>query len=189
MAEFAFTLEAAPVLGADVSIGGNRIVERDDLALVSVAVPLGDDDAVRSALKSAWSLEWPEPTVSTTASDMRAIRTAQDQVMLVFPHATPDANAHVQAALNGAGYTTDQTDVWVVLEVSGPDTLAALERLCPLDVPQFPIHGAGRTVMEHMGAMVVRLAEDRVLLLSASSSAGSFLHAVETSFTYVTASD
>ena len=186
MAEFAYTLEAAPVLGrADVIIGKNRIVERDDLALVSIATPQDGEDALAKALKAGWGLSQPAPTISTTNGEARAVRTAYDQLLLIFPHATPDANALVQSKLGGAGYTTDQTDVWVVLEISGPDTLSALERLCPLDVASFPEHGSGRTVMEHMGAMAVRIAADRFLLLSASSSARSFLHAVETSYHYV----
>ena len=45
---------------------------------------------------------------------------------------------------------------------------------------------SARTVMEHMGAMIVHLSGDRFLLLSASSSAQSFLHAVELSYRYVT---
>ena len=66
-----------------------------------------------------------------------------------------------------------------------PDTLAALERLCPLDLARVPTRGSGRTVMEHMGALVVRTSEDGFLLMSASSTAGSFLHALETSLHYV----
>ncbi len=187
MAEFAFTLTAAPILGGiDKNIGENRILERDDLALVSVATPIGGEDALTKTLAAAWELPLPEATVSAASGDMRAVRTAPDQLLLIFPPDTPDAHATVQGRLGGAGYTTDQTDVWVVLEVNGPQTLAALERLCPLDLYSFPDGGAGRTVMEHMGAMVVRLGADRFLLLSASSSAGSFLHAVETSFHYVT---
>ncbi|MYA88775.1 MAG: sarcosine oxidase subunit gamma, partial [Boseongicola sp. SB0662_bin_57] len=42
------------------------------------------------------------------------------------------------------------------------------------------------TVMEHMGAMAIRTGDDAFLLLSAGSSAESFLHAVETSYRYVT---
>ena len=107
--------------------------------------------------------------------------------MLAFPHATPDANASVQAKLNGTGYTTDQTDNWVILEVSGKATLSALERLCPLnlDLDAFPVGASGRTVMEHMGALIVRTGEDSFLLMSASSSAKSFAHAVELSFEWV----
>ncbi len=175
-------LSAAPVLGADIAIGDNRIVERDDLALVSVATPQGGDDAIAAALQSGFGLPVPGPVQSSGQGDMRAVRTTADQMMLIFPHATPDAEPHVRQALSGAGYTTDQTDVWMVLEISGPDTLAALERLCPLDVAGFADGAAARTVMEHMGALILRLGPDRFWLMSASSSAGSFCHAVELSY-------
>lgn len=187
MAEIDFKLTAAPALGgADLGIGGNRITERRDLALVSVAVPQGGEAGLVKALKSAFKIDFPGATQSTTAGETRAIRTSPDQLMLVFPRATPDAEPHVQAGLKGAGYTTDQTGAWVVLEISGPATLAALERLCPLDTAVMPQDAAARTVIEHMGAMIVRLGPERFLLLSAGSSAQSFLHAVETSLRYVT---
>ena len=184
MAEF--TLEAAPILGTDTEINGNRIVERSDLALVSIATPLGGDDALAAALTSGWSLDPPLPAKSTKSGETRAIQTGADQIMLVFSHPTPDAERVVQAKLNGAGYTTEQTDNWVVLEISGPDTLAALERLSMLDVRNFETDASARTVMEHMGALIVRLDADRFWLMSISSSAGSFLHAIETSYHYVT---
>ena len=44
---------------------------------------------------------------------------------------------------------------------------------------------AARTVMEHLGVLILRTGEDDYLLLSASSSAKSFLHAVEVSLTNV----
>ncbi|KNG93420.1 sarcosine oxidase subunit gamma [Pseudaestuariivita atlantica] len=178
------TLTAAPILGLDLTLGANTLRERDDLALVSVATPQGGEDALAKALKAGFKLAMPEPTRSTQAGDTHAIRTAADQMLLVFPHDGPDANTMVQGKLKGAGYTTDQTDVWVVIEASGPDTLAALERLCPLDLHDsaFPVGASARTVMEHMGAMILRMDADRFLLLSASSSAGSFAHALETSY-------
>ncbi len=180
-------LKAAPVLGgASLELSGNRLVERDDLAIVSIATPLGGEDALAEALRNGWSLDVPEPTRSSLNGEVRAIWTAPDQMMLIFPHATPDAEAVVQERLGGTGYTTDQTDGWIVLEVAGPDTLSALERICPLDLPSFEVGGTGRTVMEHMGAMAVRTGDDAFLLMSASSSAASFLHAVETSYRYAT---
>lgn len=181
-------LAAAPILGGlDHAIGENRIHERDDLALVSVATPLGGDAALAAALKKGWGLAMPEPTRSAAGGDTRAIRTSPDQMMLVFPHPTPDAERVVRRKLAGTGYTTDQTDVWVVLEVSGPDTPAALERLSMLDLDArvFPVDASARTIMEHMGAMIVRTGAESFLLFSASSSARSFLHAVETSYNWV----
>ncbi len=183
MAEIDFNLEAAPILdGADLTIGANRIVERDDLALVSVATPLGGEEALARALNKEWGLSLPEANIAAQSGDTRAMRTGTDQILLIFSHKTPDAETVVRQKLAGAGYTTDQTDVWVLLEINGPDTVSALERICPLDAAQFPSGGAARTVMEHMGAIIMRLDEDRFLLMSASSSAASFLHAIETSY-------
>ena len=188
MAEFAFTLDPKPLLGGvDLMVGQNRIVELDELAIVSVATPLGGDENLAKALKTGWNISVPEPTLSSAEGDMRAVRSGADQLLLIFPHETPDAEAMVQSKLNGAGYTTDQTDNWLVLEVSGPDVASALERLSPVDLSlsAFPDGANARTVMEHMGALVICIGADRFLLMSASSSAASFLHAVETSFAYV----
>ena len=180
------TLNAAPILGGiDKIIGENRIVERDDLALVSIACPLNDDGNLAALIREHWSIDMPTATLTTTHNDTRAVRLTPDQIMLIFPHNTPDAEAFVQKKLTGAGYTTDQTDAWVALEISGPDTRAAMERICPLDLSQFANDDAGRTVMEHMGALVIRCDTDNFLLFSASSSAHSFLNAVETSYLYV----
>ena len=190
MAEFAFTLSAQACLNnADIQLGENRIVELDELAIVSVAIPLGGADILANALKSGWNISVPEPNMSAVSGDLRAVRSGADQLLLMFPHEAPDANDQVQSKLNGAGYTTDQTDNWVILEVSGPDVDAAMERLSPVDlaIEQFPENSAARTVTEHMGAWIIRTGPKRFLLMSASSSAHSFLHAVETSFRYVMA--
>ena len=178
------TLIAAPVLGLDLTLGANHVRERSDIALVSVATPLGGEAALETALQSAFGLALPQPTLSEQSGNTTAFRIAADQIMLAFVHDGPDAEPAVQAKLDGTGYTTDQTDVWVVLEVSGPDTAAALERICPIDLHPgaFPVGASARTVMEHMGALVLRRSEDTFWLISGSSSAGSFAHAVEQSF-------
>lgn len=188
MASFDFILEPLAALGGvDAKIGENRILELDELAIVSVATPLDGEAVLAQALDAGWGMSIPEPSRSTVSGDYRAVRTSPDQLLLMFPHEAPNANAVVQDTLNGAGYTTDQTDNWVVLEISGADVHAALERLSPVDVSPsaFPENANARTVMEHMGAIVIRTGPDRFQLMSASSSAKSFLHAVETSFNYV----
>ena len=180
------TLTAMPTLGgADITLGENRILERGDLALVSIATPLGGDAALAAAITSGWGLDMPGATQSTSKDGVTLVRTSPDQVLMVFPHQGTDANETVQGKLNGAGYTTLQTDAWVILDLSGPDTLAALERLCPLDLATFKTGETGRTVMEHMSGIACCIDANHFRLMSASSSAGSFLHAVETSYRYV----
>ncbi len=170
-----------------MTIGNTRLRERGDLALVSAAIPLGGDGAFAEALKAGWGLAVPDPKVSSVSGPVRAIRSTADQCLLIFPHPTPDAEAVVREKMQGAAWTTEQTDAWVRLELSGPLALPALERLCMLDLDPrvFPEGAAARTVMEHMAAILIRTGPKAFLLFSASSSARSFLHAVETSLRYV----
>ena len=177
-----------PLGGYDRRFGDLHLRECTDLALVSLAIPQGGDAAAKKAIKSAFGLALPDPGQSTVGKSQRLIRTAPDQALLVFNDTAANAEPAVRKALKGACYTTLQTDAWVVLSLNGPGARTALERICPLDLHDsaFPEGAAQRTVMEHMGAMILREGPHSYLLLSASSSAQSFLHAVETSIRYAT---
>lgn len=183
-----FSLIARPLLGGySRRFGETALRERTDLAIVSIATPLGEDTTLATAIKTAWSCTMPTPTSSATGDGKRLISTTADQMLAIFEHPRPDAAQVVKNDLNGTCYTTDQTDIWVVLELSGSGALKALERLCPVDLHPntFAVGDTARTVMEHMGALVCRTDDNTYLLMSASSSAKSFLHAVETSLVYV----
>ena len=180
------TLTAKPALaGTGIRFGPNLVMApAAALALISVAIPRGGEAALARALEASLRLAMPASGMSTTSGDRRAIWLAQDQLMLVFPDTSGTAEHDVQDALNGTGYTTEQTDVWATIVVEGPGTRTALERLCPLDLHDdaFPVGAAARTVMEHMGTIIVRTGQETYLLMSASSSAKTFLGAVQTSF-------
>ncbi len=183
MADFTLT-SVPPFAGYDKSFGDIALKGPTDLAIVSMALPLGKEDAAKKAIKKAYGADLPEPGRSTVVKDgARLVRLGRDQAFVIFTHATPDAERVVAERLKGAAYTTDQTDVWSGLEISGAGSRKALERICPLDLyPDHFVEGdAARTVMEHMGVLIIRTGVDAYLLLSASSSAGSFLHAVEVS--------
>ncbi|MEQ8257531.1 MULTISPECIES: sarcosine oxidase subunit gamma [Roseovarius] len=185
-----FTLIAEPPLkGVDHNFGDTRLYAPDDLAIVSIALPLGAEDATLQAVKSGFGADLPAPGQSVMGNDdTRLVRLGPDQAFAIFTRATPDAEPHVQSLLKGAAYTTDQTDVWTGLMLDGPLARTALERICPIDLhpDAFAEGAAARTVMEHLGVLIIRTGPDAFLLLSASSSAGSFLHAVETSLVNVT---
>lgn len=184
MAELNITLTAAPILGTDKRMGGNQIRERNDLSLVSIAIPKGGDTALETGLQSAFGVSMPSPVVSSSSGDMRVIKTAPDQLMLLFTSDAADAEKEIHRKISGSGYVTNQTDGWIIFEITGPDTLAALERLCPLNLhhDRFAVGAFARTVMEHMGAMIIRTGEAEFLLLSASSSAKSFYEAIVQSY-------
>lgn len=185
-----FTLTSAPPLaGIDRSFDRVTLRAPADLAIVSIALPLGGEESGKKAVKTAFGADLPEIGKSVLAKDKaaRLLRLSLEQGFVLFPHPTPDAETVVAAKLKGAAYTTDQTDVWSALELSGPGARAVLERICPIDLhpDAFAVNDVARTVMEHLGAIVLRTDTDTFLLLSASSSAESFLHAVETSIANV----
>lgn len=184
-----FTLISAPPLaGYAQDFGDVSLKAPADLALVSIALPLGGEDAAEKAIATVYGVALPAPGKSVPSKDGKArlVRLGPDQAFVIFTHATPDAERFVAGKLKGAAYTTDQTDVWTGLEISGTGSRKALERICPLDLHpgSFAVDDANRTVMEHLGVLIIRTGAEAYLLLSASSSAGSFLHAVETSIKY-----
>ncbi|MGK7654765.1 sarcosine oxidase subunit gamma [Roseovarius sp. B08] len=188
MADFILTAEP-PLKGFDHSFGETRLYAPADLAIVSIALPLGGEDTALRAIKTAFDADLPAPGQSVMGKDdTRIVRLGTDQAFAIFTRTMPDAEPHVQTLLKGAAYTTDQTDVWTGLVLDGPLARTALERICPIDLhPDAFVEGAAaRTVMEHLGVLILRTGPDAYLLLSASSSAGSFLHAVETSLVNVT---
>jgi sarcosine oxidase subunit gamma len=185
------TLTPAPALGGyRERFEGVQLEELPNLAIVSIATPRGGEAEFAAAIERAFGVAAPKPGHSTLSKDgqTRLVGMAPDQTFAVFTHDRPDARQVVDGALDGAGYTTDQTDVWVALRIDGPRAHTALERICPIDLhpDAFPEGRAARTVMEHLGTIVLRDGTDSFLLLSAHSSAESFLHAVETSIRNVT---
>ena len=165
--------------------GDSHLIEVTCLAIASVACPLDGRAELEGAVMRSWSAELPEPGRSTTSADgeVKILGMSPDQLFVISTAAAAPAGEFVSGAVAGAGYVTDQSDNWVTLRLEGPLVLPALERICPLDLDPaaFAVGSVARTVMEHLGAIILREGPDRFLLLSASSSAHSFLHAVATS--------
>lgn len=179
----------SPLDGYNEDFAGTRLREVTPLALVAIAEPMRGKAKLKSAVKSGYGCAMPSPTKSVLSKDGKAriVSMQPDQVFVLFETTNPDAEGLVRKAVGDAGYLTDQTHSWVVVELAGPKTVDALERICPIDLHNsvFPINASARTTMEHMGTTIIRTGKDSYMLMSASSSAKSFLHAVETSIKYV----
>ena len=183
-----YVLTAEPFLGRyKRSYEAVKLREIYDVAVVSAAIPLGKETAAQNAVKAAFGATMPKVGISVLSKDenLRLVRLGLDQLFIMFPRAQKDAGAepHISKILGGVFYTTDQSDVWVMLELCGMGARRALERICPLDLmpKSFGVGAAARTMMEHLGTIIIQNDTDSFLLLSASSSAQSFLHALETS--------
>jgi len=186
-----FHLEPKPFLGGyHQTFGQTSLSEVTGLAIVSIAIPRGGETELQAAFKSTFGTTIPKPGKYNSSEDgaHRFAGLQIDQIFALFETAEADPANTIAAKLAGTAYTTSQTDNWVALQISGPQAIAALERICPIDLHPtvFSENSVARTVMDHMGTIILRQGPDDFLLLSASSSARSFLHAVETSLRHVT---
>jgi len=184
-------LTAEPLLGGfKATFDDTDLSELTTLAIVSIAIPLGGDKAFASALNKAYGASIPPAGGSSLSANgnIRFLWMARDQLFALFEEDSPNAAADMSKALSDTAYVTLQSDNWVVLRLAGSKARDALERICPLDLhpSAFAEGHAARTIMEHMGAILVHETADQFLLLSASSTAKSYLHAVQTSLHNVT---
>ncbi|MDA4844472.1 sarcosine oxidase subunit gamma [Hoeflea poritis] len=176
---------SSPLNGFRQEFDRLEITEITDLALVSIASPQGREAELASAVSGAYGIALPPvgSSVEADAGEPRFLGLQPGQCFALFERQDEGPVDIIARKLSDAGYYTDQSDSWAVLRVSGTRCREALERICPLDLhPQTFVTGAvARTVMEHLGVIIFRDGEDSFLLLSARSSAPSFLHAVVTS--------
>ena len=181
-----FKLKARTALGGyHKDFGDIALCEIADQSIISIAIPSEADEDFEKNLGDAFELKMPQVGQSTTSPDgkIRLLGLQRDQLFLMSNNRDTLPVTDIAQVTGNSGYYTDQSDSWVCLRISGPRCRDALERICPIDLDgdRFTEGATARTVMEHLGAIITRETNDTFLLLSARSSAHSFLHAVETS--------
>ena len=181
-----YTLTAnTPLDGFSRDFVGVSISEVNDRAIVSLAVPKDGEKELTKALASSYQIELPKTGMLSVSSRDNAVlfSMAQDQYFFIFDYEGNAAASTVRNDLGEAVYLTDQSDSYVMIRLSGINSRRLLARFCPLDIHPsvFPVGSVARTIMEHLGATIIHEGEDSFLLLSARSSAHSFLEAIKTS--------
>ncbi|MEH6457367.1 MAG: sarcosine oxidase subunit gamma family protein [Cocleimonas sp.] len=167
---------------------GVNVVEVTNKGIVSVAIPNASKAAFSKAVTKSYKVDLPEVGLFTQSktNNTRFLGLQQDQLFVLFDYAGDRAVDEISAKVNSDKqlvYLSDQSDSWVTLNVSGENCLAALERICSIDIhpDSFPVGSVARTSMEHMATIIIHESEGSYLLLSLRSFAHSFLHAVTTS--------
>jgi len=172
----------SPLNGFDETINDIRISEVTGLSILSLAVPLTMDVKFKDAVRKTFGLALPEPgrLTSDTKIGTKLLWTAPDQIFALQDESRISGIASLKDRMGSNAYLTDQSDSWAILALGGDRVLQALERICPIDLnpAKFKTGMAARTHMEHLGVFILRVEDDTWWLMSARSSAGSFLHAV-----------
>ena len=176
----------SPLNGYQESIGSISLREINDYSLISLAIPQDTTKTFAKTIKDEFGVGMPTSVMSKTNKKMRLLMTQPDQIFSIIPQ-VDDPEKDLSKIIGNAAYITDQTDAWVVLEISGVTSRTALERICQVDLDPniFKLNAMARTTMEHMATIIIRTDVDTFLLMSASSSAKSFLHAVELSAQHI----
>ena len=201
MAKSAPMSKTPPSLTAQSPLGGyemvadvTSLIEVTGLSMVSVAPLAGSQGAFQTAMAKLFKTGSPKPS-ATMALDRSGkqkcilMPSAQNQWFLCFDddgtNPIDAAKALLGKSLSKQMAMTDQSDSWVVLALSGPQSRETLARICPIDcsASAMPIGTTARTSMEHLGAIITRRPDGGdhqpcFWLLSARSSAASFLHAI-----------
>ena len=188
----------SPLGGYNMIIdGGASLIEVTGLSMVSVAPLAGSQAAFQTAIAKLFKADKsdsPKPS-ATMALDQSGkqlcilMPSAQNQWFLCFDDVGTNpidaAKTLIGKSLSKQMAMTDQSDSWVILALSGPQSGQTLSRICPIDcgVSAMPIGTTARTSMEHLGAIITRRPDEGdhqpcFWLLSARSSAASFLHAI-----------
>ena len=187
----------SPLGGYETITDGASLIEVTGLSMVSVAPLAGSQAAFQTAIAKLFKtdkIDSPEPS-ATLALDQAGKKScilmpsAQNQWFLCFDddgtNPIDAARALLGKSLSKQMAMTDQSDSWVVLALSGPQSRQTLARICPIDcgVSAMPIGTTARTSMEHLGAIITRRPDEGdhqpcFWLLSARSSAASFLQAI-----------
>lgn len=174
-------LRAMTALGAQepavVTVGPLTITEQFDIALASLALRRGQD--LTGAAKAA-GVPLPGPAQYQAGAPYSAFWVTPEMWFVEAPFASHEAiAAHLKAAFGEAASITEQTDAWVIFDLTAPNLALVLERLCNADFRAVPDGHATRTVIDHLGCYLVKLGSSTARVYGPRSSAQSLLHAVE----------
>ena len=156
-------------------IGTLTIAEVVDQALASLAAREGQLDAAQKALP----LTLPGVGKSATQGVFAAFWTGPDQWMISADHDQHELlAAELKQIVGDTASVVEQTDGWCRFDVSGAVLCDLFERLSNVPVRTMERGDVIRGTVEHLGAFLWRLADDRMAVIAPRSSAASLHHAL-----------
>lgn len=122
----------------------------------------------------------PEPGRSVDYGSRQSLLWSGVGQLMSYAHETTIGEAALSEKIATAGYVTDVSDGWIALELEGPDAQARLDLITmpDLSTDNFGVGAVTSTVLNHIRVLIWRQASERLVLLSAASSAESFLHSL-----------
>lgn len=150
-------------------VGTQSLTEVDPGPMTAIAPYQGRTQALADLL-APLGLGWPVPGRTILAGAARIAWFDHDHALL--------SGIAPPAALTGQAALTDQSDAWAVVALQGPEALAVLARLTPLDLRPalFDIGHIARSELFHMACAITRSGPERYEVMVYRSMAGTLVH-------------
>jgi sarcosine oxidase, subunit gamma len=171
-------------LGGDAprvdTFDGFVLSENAGLALASLACRQAREADFAKAAQTLLGIAMPAPGKFVTAPPFGIFWIGPGQWFVEAPLAThEDIARFLTSGVRGLASVAEQTDGWARFDAEGARIADVFERLCPLDVRRMQAGDATRTMIEHLGCIVIcRDATRRISVLGPRSAAGSLHHAL-----------
>ena len=164
------------------TIGGITISENPNLAIASVSARKDRAEELHAKLQAVPGGGLPGPGKAIVADDMTAIWMGVDQWFMLAPLSDhPDYAAEIKTIVADSASVTEQTDGWVIFDIVGENLAPLLERICNLDAKAMTTGDATRSLIEHLGCLIIcRESGRNISVLGPRSSAASLHHSLVT---------
>lgn len=148
---------------------GVTLRERDDIGFLSIAAERGQASAVQTRLGEALGLGIPD-NFRRVGDGVSAI--GSGRWLLDGPLAVAGQEQVLRDLLAGIAGVVDESDGWVVLDLSGPRVVDTLAKLVPIDLhpKSFWEGDLALTVAEHINVRLWRLSGGNSYRLAAPRS-------------------
>lgn len=195
------TLKARSALdGYQLELDGFHLVEISDTQLISLSFSPSNAENAKAQFSELFSITAPEVgNLAKSTQDEEAaykiepalLGLQRDQYWLLTTQKSSDLLAALISVKDPLFYTSDQSDGWSLLSVSGQHTPQVMERVCQLDLHHsvFDNMTVARTSIEHMSAVIFRSTQSGFMILTPRSLAHSLVHALEHTAKHVIAEE
>ena len=114
---------------------GIEVVEQSPMGLLTIHTAADSADTVAKAVKTLFSLAWPQRLQSTTADELCLRWMSPDEFLLSCPlDDVTNIKGQLQKTVNDSFSVVDISGGYTVLELTGPDHKALLKKSTAYDV-------------------------------------------------------
>jgi len=175
----------SPLEGIQLKFKGIEIKENSSRAIVSLGISYVKKSEIAKTILSAFNVEIPSVgnSIVSTVNNTRFLGMQQDQLFLIFDYSGVDPLEDLPNQIKNIAYLTDQTDSWAMISLSGSNARSILQKSCPIDLHpiNFGKDAVSRTIMEHLGVILVCESLNGFLVLSPWSTAQTFIKFIDNS--------